>query len=116
MVQIGKVPSTSENPSLRRWRVIEVRLGNGACTRHLLGHDVTLDEGRASSSITGFDRETMTVTTHSGRIYTLVGVPGRARKSEDVWRNWCKVNGVVGELDVTHEYFSFTIDEDPAPA
>ncbi len=115
-MQIRKVPSESENPALRRWRVIEVRRKNGARTRHLLGHDVTLDEGRASSSITAFNRETMTATTHSGRVYTLVGVPGRARKSEDVWRNWCEVNGVVAEMDVTHEYFSFALDQDASPA
>ncbi len=114
-MQITRIPSESENPSLRRWRVIEVRLQNGTRTRHLLGHDLVLDEGRASSSIVAFDRGAMTATTSSGRVYTLVGVPGRARKCEVVWRNWCHVNGVVSETDVTHEYFSFAAAGDEAP-
>lgn len=106
---IKKVPENFENPTLRRWRVIEVQLQSGTRSRHLLGHDVTHDRGRASSSIAKFDRDTMTATTNSGRIYTLAGVPGHARKSEEVWRNWCKVNKVVAETDVTHEYFDLNL-------
>src|SRR5271169_5031231 len=69
MRSIGEVPSDYKNPSLRRWRVIEVVLQNGSRSRHVWGHDVTNDAGRASSAIREFNLETMTVVTLSSRIY-----------------------------------------------
>jgi hypothetical protein len=85
---------------------MEVELRNGSRTRHLWGHDVTNNAGRASSRIREFDVETMTVVTLSGRIYKLIGLPGHARNGEYAWQHWCHVNGVVSETDVTEEYFS----------
>lgn len=103
---VKNVPSEYKNPSLRRWRVIEVVSRNGASSRHVYGHDVTNDTGRASTAIKEFNLETMTVTTQSGRNYTLVGVPGHARSGEYAWQNWCRLNGVVSEVDVTGQYFN----------
>lgn len=85
---------------------MEVVLLNGNRTRHVYGHDVTNDAGRASSAIKEFERETMTVTTQSGRNYRLLGAPGNARSGEYAWKNWCSNNVVVSEVDVTSEYFS----------
>lgn len=85
---------------------MEVVSKNGTRSRHVWGHDVTNDAGRASSGIEKFDMEAMTATTHSGRIYKLVGVPGNARSGEQAWQNWCRINGVVSAVDVTSEYFS----------
>ena len=104
--RVRDVPDEYKNPSLRRWRVIEVVSLNGTRSRHVYGHDVTNDAGRASSAIKKFDWETMTVTTQSGRNYKLVGAPGNARSGEYAWQNWCSVNVVVSEVDVTNEYFS----------
>jgi hypothetical protein len=100
------VPDDYKSPSLRRWRVIEVISQNGTRTRHIYGHDVTNGAGRASSSIKEFDLESMTVTTKSGTRYKLVGLPGRSRVGDFVWKHWCRAYGVVSEVDVTHEYFS----------
>ncbi len=97
---------TKTNPSLRRWRVIEVVSRSGTRTRHVYGHDVANNSGRASSPIKDFDRKTMIVTTRSGQTYKLVGVPGNARIGETAWQQWCKENAVVSEVDVTDEYFS----------
>ncbi len=94
------------NPSLRRWRVIEVVSRTGARTRHVYGHDAANNAGRASSAIKDFDRKTMTVTTRSGKTYRLVGAPGNARIGETAWQQWCKKNAVVSEVDVTDEYFN----------
>ncbi len=102
-----KTQNDSMEPSLRRWRIIEVTFKNGSLSRHLFGHDVANDECRASSSITAFNREAMTATTHSGTNYKLLGVPGQVRKCEAVWRNWCQIHGVVSERDVTSDYFTF---------
>jgi hypothetical protein len=109
MRPIRNVPSDYKNPSLRRWRVMEVVLQNGSCSRHVWGHDITNEAGRASSAIKQFNREDMTATTHSGRIYKLLGPPGNASRGEYAWQNWCRINGVVSESDVTGEYF--LIDE-----
>lgn len=93
-------------PSLRRWRVMEVVTQNGTSSRHVYGHDITNDTDRASTSIEEFNREAMTVTTHSGSIYKLLGVPGRSRGGAKVWKEWCDKHNVVSENDVTDEYFS----------
>ncbi len=97
---------TNNNPSLRRWRVIEVVSRNVSRTRHVYGHDVANNTGRASSAIKEFDREAMSVTTRSGKIYSLIGAPGNARIGETAWQKWCNNNGVVSGVDVTDEYFS----------
>ena len=93
-------------PSLRRWRVIEILTQNGMPSRHVYGHDIVNDTARASTSIKEFDRETMTVTTHSGRLYKLLGAPGHSRAGAIVWKEWCSKHNVVSETDVTDEYFS----------
>jgi hypothetical protein len=105
IMSVEKAPVENKDPSLRRWRVMEVMLKNGTRSRHVWGHDVTNNAGRASTTINGFDSVTMTVVTHSGRIYKLIGLPGRARKGEYAWQHWCRINGVVSEVDVTDEYF-----------
>ncbi len=102
---INKIPDDFKNPELRRWRVMEVVSKNGTRSRHIWGHDVANDAGRASSGIKEFDLEAMTATTHSGRVYKLVGAPGKARSGEKAWQGWCKVNGVASAVDVTEEYF-----------
>jgi hypothetical protein len=101
----GRTPADYKDPSLRRWRVVEVERKNGTRTRHVWGHDVANNAGRASTTIKEFNVETMTVVTHSGRIYKLLGLPGHARKGEYAWQQWCRINGVISEVDVTDEYF-----------
>lgn len=102
---IYKIPENFKSPELRRWRVMEVVSRNGTHSRHVWGHDVANDAGRASSGIKEFDIEAMTATTHSGRVYKLIGAPGQARSGEKAWQSWCSVNGVVSAVDVTSEYF-----------
>lgn len=92
--------------SLRRWRVMEILTVKGMPSRHVYGHDITNDTARASTSIKEFDREAMTVTTHSGRFYKLLGAPGHSRAGAIVWKEWCRKHNVVSETDVTDEYFS----------
>jgi hypothetical protein len=101
----GKGPFAGQILVVRRWRVMEVVSHSGVRSRHIWGHDVTNDMGRASSGIESFDLDAMTATTHSGTIYQLVGVPGKARSGERAWNNWCRINGVADAADVTFEYF-----------
>ncbi len=95
-----------KHPTLRRWCVKEVVAQNGTCTRHVYGHDVTNDAGRASSAIRAFNMETMTATTYSGTHYKLAGVPGHSQAGDYVWDSWCRINAVVSQKDVTDEYFN----------
>ncbi len=106
MEPIRPLPDDKKNPSLRRWRVKEVVSENGARTRHVYGHDVTNDAGRASSAIRTFNMEAMVATTYSGNHYKLVGAPGHSRVGDYVWDSWCRIYGVVSERDVTDEYFN----------
>lgn len=92
--------------SLRRWRVMEILTEKGTPSRHVYGHDITNDTARASTSIKEFDREAMTITTHSGRLYKLLGAPGHSRAGAIVWKEWCHKHHVISETDVTDEYFS----------
>ncbi len=101
-----QVPQDDELPTLRRWRVMVVVSRNGNSTRHVYGHDVTSDSGVVSSAIGSYDLATMTATTRSGSQYRLVGVPGRSRMGEYVWEKWCRLNGIVSQVDVTEEYFN----------
>ncbi len=97
-------PGESQLVTLRRWRIIEVEGRDGARSRHVFGHDVTHDQGRASSSIVRFEAETLTAITRSGTQYRLTGVPGHSRHGAQVWEQWCQAYGVVSERDVTDEY------------
>jgi hypothetical protein len=102
---IKKADGNSGSPTLRRWRVIEVEFQNGVRSRHIWGHEVTNDEGRASTAIKQFNSNNMTAMTSSGRVYKLAGPPGNPLCGRYVWRNWCQIHGVVSELDVTSEYY-----------
>ncbi len=79
---------------------------NGVRSRHVWGHDVTHDEGRASSAIADFDVPSMTVVTRSGTRYRLAGLPGNARAGKLVWKKWCRMYRIVSERDVTNEYLN----------
>ncbi|GAB4122579.1 MAG: hypothetical protein Fur0040_03350 [Sideroxydans sp.] len=90
--------------TLRRWKVYEIETPNGQVTRHLCGHDVLQDVGRATSAIASFDKASMLVVTQSGNRYRLQGLPGDSKLADKAWRKWCTDNQVVGERDVTREY------------
>lgn len=96
----------SGNVSLRRWRVMEIASKDGVLSRHVYGHDITNNLGRASSPIQTFDLETMTAITRSGKTYYLVGLPGSAKLGRAAWRKWCRENAVASERDVTDEYLN----------
>ncbi len=90
--------------TLRRWTVVAVVTRGGARTRHVWGHDIATDEGCVSETIMDFKMETMTITTATGRRYRLGGLPGRSKKAQPVWEEWCSQHGVVAQRDVTNDY------------
>ncbi len=101
-----KLPDESREVTLRRWCVMEVVTKQGTRSRHVCGHDVTYNFGRTSSAIQEFCLDSMTVTTRSGRIYRLVGMPGNSRVGQTAWDNWCSSNGIASHADVTDQYLN----------
>lgn len=94
--------SIDSRPSIQlfAWQVIEIDAG----TRHFVGYDLAASEGRASTPIAHFDMTTRTGTTASGRLYKLIGKPGRDADARYVWKAWARANRVKQERDVTSEY------------
>jgi len=101
-----KVNNAPRKITLRRWRVMEIELKDGTCTRHVWGHDVEKNTGRASSDIVMFDRDDMIATTESGNSYTLMGLPGKSSLGRSAWNDWYHKSGAVKERDVTDEYLN----------
>lgn len=89
----------SEEPSIRLsdWQIVEVDDG----TRHFVGYNLCLHEGRVSSAIVRFDPDTRTGVTRSGRVYRLEGALGEDQDALWTWTGWCRVNGVKRATVVT---------------
>ncbi|MBI3568889.1 MAG: hypothetical protein HY084_11890 [Gemmatimonadetes bacterium] len=89
------VPPVSEQPEVRLGGWFLVRQpDNGAL--HLAGRNVSEGAGRMSSAITGFDRASKRAVTASGRVYSLVGPPGRDADGVWVADQWLRRRGLGG--------------------
>lgn len=105
--RIGPVAAEPE-VSIVRWRVLEIDGG----TRHFVGTDERDFSGRVSSPIVAFDHHTLRGKTQSGRVYQLVGNPGRSDNSDYVWQRWCEGTEVESFSDVTNELLAGVVDDD----
>ena len=96
---IWRATPISETPEivLSRWVVKELPNGD----RHFVGYNETEQEGRVSSRIVEFDKESMKGRTRSGRVYHLVGPPSIDSEGAFVWLFWRQNNRVSGEIDIT---------------
>jgi len=85
------------------WQIYEVcdnpEMNN--LTRHFVGYNLTEGEGRASSAIQVFDPVRRVGITNSGRVYKLIGEPGRNSDADYVWARWMTINKVTGVNIVT---------------
>ncbi|OXI92266.1 hypothetical protein CFB48_37240 [Burkholderia sp. AU33647] len=104
--KIGPVAAEPE-VSIVRWRVLEIDGG----TRHFVGADERDFSGRVSSPIVAFDHRTLRGKTQSGRVYQLVGQPGRSDNADYVWQCWCEGAGVESISDVTNEFLAGVVDD-----
>ncbi len=105
--RIGPVAAEPE-VSIVSWRVLEIDGG----TRHFVGADKRDLSGRVSSPIVAFDHHTLRGKTQSGRVYQLVGKPGRSDNADYVWQRWCEGVEVKSVSDVTHEFLVGVVDDD----
>ncbi|MGZ3767139.1 MAG: hypothetical protein ACXVA2_20920 [Mucilaginibacter sp.] len=85
------------------WSVREAIFIDGDKSRHLVGF-IPSRSGRVTSAIQQFCPENRKITTQSGRVYTLVGMPGRTEDGDYVWKFWSAGNGVIHDINVTDEY------------
>jgi hypothetical protein len=110
-VTLWKVASIAEEPEVRisRWRIIEISAG----TKHFVGVDQLDLSGRFSSAIVVFDSQMLRGQTVSGRVYQLMGVPGRSDNADYVWQQWCAINEVESFSDVTGKLFVGLPDDNP---
>jgi hypothetical protein len=81
---------------LRHWSIRQLPDGS----RHFVGYNHRDREGRVSSTIVEFDVATMRGRTRSGRVYEIVGPPGRDGDAEYVWASWCRIFEVDRETVV----------------
>ncbi len=100
----AKTPGNSQQVILSHWCMKEIETREGTRSRHIIGHDITNDLGRASTAIVSFDYLTMTATTRSGSRYILKGQPGNSNLGMAAWEKWRTENETVSESDVTEEY------------
>jgi hypothetical protein len=108
---VWKPSPASELPKipLSRWRIFETEDGS----RHFVGVDMFDSSGRVSSPIVTFDPVTLHGTTHTGRVYELVGRAGWSRDVEYVWKRWCERYEVTSYTDVTERLLSGGDDDNP---
>ena len=99
------IQSVDEEPTVNivNWSVHRVTFFNGDKSEHLLGF-VPGQQGRVTSAIQVFNANTRKITTLSGRVYTLIGPPGKCEDARYVWNFWKKMNGDVKDRNVTDKY------------
>lgn len=94
---IGPVEE-SPHVELAAWRVMQLVDGS----RHLVGTSLGDNSaGRVSSRIVCFDALRSAAVTDSGRVYQLVGAPGRSSDNDYVWARWVEQAELFGWMDVT---------------
>jgi hypothetical protein len=81
-------------------------------SRHFVGVDMFDSSGRVSSPIVTFDPVTMEGTTHTGRIYELIGPKGSSLTADYVWSRWCEIYEVSSYTDVTESLLDGGDDDD----
>jgi ATP-dependent Lon protease len=101
------IASIEEEPeeSIYSWSIRELQIASESQrTQHLVGYIPYFSEGRVTSAIQVFDKQSKRIVTKSGRIYALMGDPGRHPDGEYVWKRWKSFNEGQDECDVTDQY------------
>ena len=102
---IRRVESVAIYPTANivNWSIREAIFWNGDKSRHLIGV-IPGRSGRVTSAIQKFCPDNRSITTLSGRVYTLVGMPSSSDDGYYVWKYWSAGNCVIHDTDVTDEY------------
>jgi hypothetical protein len=81
---------------LSNWQIFQI---GKDC--HFVGYNITEGEGRVSSKIINFDKNTLRGITNSGRVYQLHGHSGYDKDAQYVWQRWLVINRVNEYTDIT---------------
>ena len=114
-------PTAAEEPKtqLERWMIFECFTEHyGERTRHLVGSEHPYGSGRVCSKIMKTElgpEDTLLFTTHSGRIYELVGHPGHSRDGLYVWGAWTNRMKASDIVEVTDQYWDRETDKAKLP-
>lgn len=102
-MSIWKTKSVTEEPSIQlyKWRVFSVTDGIDE-TIHFVGW--TGNEGRVSSNIVSYDKETNTGISRTGRVYKLVNNNGYDSDAIYTFDRWLSINGNLTYKDITEKY------------
>lgn len=108
-MSIWAASSVEQTPviELVYWEVFEVEAPKqpNIYDRHFAGYNITEMEGRVSSKIISFDKETRIGTTRSGRRYQLIGDPGfHDEDTRYTLNQWLAFNRITSYNFVTDEY------------
>lgn len=108
-MSVWSATSVDQTPKIKiiRWTIREITKSDQLPinTHHIVGYNSTEGEGRVSSAIESFDKETLVATTGSGRLYQLNTDPAINMDAEYVWQRWCQINDVQDWIDVTDQYY-----------
>jgi hypothetical protein len=114
LTNVWKVPPVEMVPRiiLYSWSIRECTV-NHMQSRHFVGYNLAEREGRVSSLIVEFDLNARCGITRSGRVYELVGDPGKNLDAEYTFNVWQHMCGVTKILDVTEQMVNedFNLDE-----
>jgi len=72
---IRMIPLVPGATPIEKWSLVTIQTAKGTRAKHVIGR--ADNEGRYSTALVEIDWKTLTVQTSSGRIYELVGPPGR---------------------------------------
>lgn len=105
---IWSATSVGSEPTkwLRSWEIyktVEAKIQPDAFGYHFVGYDIRGGHGAVSSKIEQFDPVRMCGITRSGRVYQLVGMPGRDLDAEYTLNGWAAGNQVIVK-DATDEF------------
>lgn len=90
---VRRVHTVWAEPDVRveRWRLIKVRHADGSVQRHVIGS--ADGEGRISTRLVAVEPITMSLTSASGRVYCLAGLPGHDMQAEKLYGCWLATCG-----------------------
>lgn len=105
---IWQTPGPDQIPTkwLKSWRIYKVTKAVNMPERfglHFVGYECRDGYGAVSSKIEGFDPNTMSGLTETGRVYQLLGLPGINHDAIYTLEGWAKTWGVEVE-DATDEF------------
>lgn len=91
--------AVTEEPEIRlvEWTIKEDTAGR----RYFVGTRADDGSGRVSTAVVEFDTERQRGRTESGRVYELLGPPGRSRNGEYVWSIYKVANRITERVSST---------------